>query len=122
MRITKLRVLRIQITSDLEALSPGLVQSLFEGSLHLFSFLWTPTIFRAAGANILSHGHIFAAIMLSTFIGSSASGFVEKTLNMKSYYWLLLAACGLSLSEMEPDNFKFVFPGLITFGVSFDIC
>jgi MFS family permease len=60
------------ISSDLRVPLLGCVQALFEGSMYIFVFMWTPALEAALppGATI-SHGLIFACFMVSTMIGST---------------------------------------------------
>jgi hypothetical protein len=47
----------------------GAIQSLFEGSMYTFVFLWTPAL--SPNEEEIPHGFIFAIFMLSSMIGSS---------------------------------------------------
>nr|KAJ0193615.1 hypothetical protein LSAT_V11C800415700 [Lactuca sativa] len=57
----------------------GAIQSLFEGSMYTFVFLWTPTL--SPNGEDIPHGFIFATFMLSSMLGSSlASRLLAHTL------------------------------------------
>lgn len=47
----------------------GGIQSLFEGSMYTFVFLWTPAL--SPHHENIPHGFIFATFMLSSMLGSS---------------------------------------------------
>ena len=56
----------------------GAIQSLFEGSMYTFVFLWTPAL--SPNDEEIPHGFIFAIFMLSSMIGSSlASRFMARS-------------------------------------------
>ena len=47
----------------------GAIQSLFEGSMYTFVFLWTPAL--SPNDEDIPHGFIFATFMLASMLGSS---------------------------------------------------
>jgi hypothetical protein len=47
----------------------GAIQSLFEGSMYTFVFLWTPAL--SPNEEDIPHGFIFATFMLASMMGSS---------------------------------------------------
>ncbi|KAK8559491.1 hypothetical protein V6N13_026912 [Hibiscus sabdariffa] len=49
----------------------GAIQSLFEGSMYTFVFLWTPAL--SPNDEDIPHGFIFATFMLSSMLGSSVA-------------------------------------------------
>lgn len=61
--------------SNLAILQLGVVQSLFEGSMYVFVFLWTPTLAQGEPEFYESktklHGLVFSAYMLAIMLGSS---------------------------------------------------
>lgn len=50
----------------------GAMQSMFEGSMYTFVFLWTPAL-SPKGEHI-PHGFIFACFMVASMIGSALAG------------------------------------------------
>lgn len=50
----------------------GAMQSLFEGSMYTFVFLWTPAL--SPDGEHLPHGMIFACFMVSSMAGSALAG------------------------------------------------
>lgn len=60
------------IIADQRILLCGLVQSLFEGSMYSFVFMWTPALKASVvGTEVLPFGVIFATFMVSCMAGSS---------------------------------------------------
>lgn len=57
------------IKSDPKIASLGAIQSLFEGSMYTFVFLWTPAL--SPNGEEIPHGFIFALFMLACMLGSS---------------------------------------------------
>lgn len=47
----------------------GAIQSLFEGSMYTFVFLWTPAL--SPNNEDIPHGFIFATLMMGSMLGSS---------------------------------------------------
>jgi hypothetical protein len=60
------------IMSDPKIALLGAMQSLFEGSMYTFVFLWTPAL-SPAGEHI-PHGMVFALFMVSSMVGSAVAG------------------------------------------------
>jgi len=58
------------MVSDIKIIMLGLIQSMFEGAMFTFVFMWTPALTRT-GAVDLPHGWIFATFMVSVMMGSS---------------------------------------------------
>lgn len=78
----------------------GLLQCLFEGSMHVFVFLWTPCLRRGGDAQI-PHGLIFALYMGSVSIGGRASRSSRFALPLG---WVFaLAALALAAPAATPN-------------------
>ncbi|KAH8970958.1 hypothetical protein BDL97_02G116200 [Sphagnum fallax] len=69
------------IASDEKIALLGAIQSLFEGSMYTFVFLWTPAL-SPNGENI-PHGFVFATFMLSSMLGSSLASRLMARPNLK---------------------------------------
>jgi len=86
------------ILNDRKILLLGLCQSLFEGSMFTFVFMWTPALSAEredAGLN-LPHGWIFASFMVCIMIGSSLFKFLLEKMEVESlmrYVFLVSALC-----------------------------
>ncbi|KAJ3682140.1 hypothetical protein LUZ60_014713 [Juncus effusus] len=59
------------IAADEKIALLGAIQSLFEGSMYTFVFLWTPAL--SPNDEEIPHGFIFATFMLSSMLGSSVA-------------------------------------------------
>ena len=56
-----------------ELFSLGITNSLYEASLHLFVFVWTPVLEkRATDGDLIPHGLLFSAFMICKMVGSQA--------------------------------------------------
>ncbi|CAI5448137.1 unnamed protein product [Caenorhabditis angaria] len=107
-----------EIKNDRNILCLGLVQSLFEGSMYTFVLEWTPALSKAVGGNeVIPHGYIFAAFMVSTMIGSSVFKILQAKYTPESFmrYVLLISAVCLSMPIIAPDNKYLVFGGFLVF-------
>eukprot|EP00049_Salpingoeca_infusionum_P027042 m.29857 g.29857 ORF g.29857 m.29857 type:complete len:470 (-) comp9213_c1_seq3:433-1842(-) len=75
------------LVTEPKLLLVGLIQSLFEGTMFTFVFVWTPTL----GLD-LPHGTIFAVFMTGTSIGGIIYNIFSSNPKILRYV-LLLAAC-----------------------------
>ncbi|GAQ80841.1 major facilitator superfamily protein [Klebsormidium nitens] len=74
----------------------GAIQSLFEGSMYTFVFLWTPAL--SPNEQTIPHGFIFATFMLASMIGSSiASRLMARSSRVETYmqYVFLVSSAAL---------------------------
>ncbi len=87
----------------------GAIQSLFEGSMYTFVFLWTPAL--SPNKQAIPHGFIFATFMLASMLGSSlASRLLARTdLKVESYMQIvfLVAAGSLCLPVLITVSSEF---------------
>ncbi|KAA3459962.1 molybdate-anion transporter-like [Gossypium australe] len=67
--LTQFRGAAVAIASDEKIALLGAIQSLFEGSMYTFVFLWTPAL--SPNDEEIPHGFIFATFMLASMLGSS---------------------------------------------------
>lgn len=66
---------------DIKILSIGLIQSLFEGAMYSWVFIWTPALQRGLAdgdQGKLPFGWIFASFMVCVMIGSVLFGYLSK--------------------------------------------
>ena len=75
----------------------GAIQSLFEGSMYTFVFLWTPAL--SPNDQMIPFGFIFATFMLASMLGSSlASRLMSRSnLRVESYMQVVFAVAAGSL-------------------------
>ncbi|XP_052623745.1 uncharacterized protein LOC128129103 [Lactuca sativa] len=95
--MTQFRGAAIAIASDEKIALLGAIQSLFEGSMYTFVFLWTPAL--SPNGEDIPHGFIFATFMLSSMLGSSlASRLLAHTL---TYIDIVLCCAHTLLKGLE---------------------
>ncbi|KAG6466306.1 molybdate-anion transporter-like [Zingiber officinale] len=87
----------VAIASDEKIALLGAIQSLFEGSMYTFVFLWTPAL--SQNDEDIPHGFIFATFMLSSMLGSSIASrlMARSTLKVESYMQLVFAVSAFTL-------------------------
>lgn len=74
----------------------GAIQSLFEGSMYTFVFLWTPAL--SPKDEEIPHGFIFATFMLSSMLGSSiASRLLARKLKVEGYMQIVFSVSAFTL-------------------------
>jgi MFS family permease len=80
----------------------GLTQSLFEGSMYVFVFMWTPALNEDPNAikdQALPYGVIFACFMVCIMVGSSIfTLLVQKSIKLESIALVVLGFALVSLS------------------------
>ncbi|KAJ7553435.1 hypothetical protein O6H91_06G097700 [Diphasiastrum complanatum] len=69
------------IASDEKIALLGAIQSLFEGSMYTFVFLWTPAL--SPNEQKIPHGFIFATFMLASMLGSSLASRLMARINVR---------------------------------------
>ncbi|CAI0441799.1 unnamed protein product [Linum tenue] len=93
----------------------GAIQSLFEGSMYTFVFLWTPAL-SPSGEDI-PHGFIFATFMLASMLGSSVASrlLARSSPKAESYMQIvfLISAAALMLPVITIKGGGISFSGCI---------
>ncbi|KAK6947976.1 Molybdate-anion transporter [Dillenia turbinata] len=111
--LTQFWVAAVAIASDEKIALLGAIQSLFEGSMYTFVFLWTPAL--SPNNEDIPHGFIFATFMLSSMLGSSTASrlLARSSLKVESYMQIvfLISAGSLLLPVITsflvaPSNVK----------------
>ncbi|CAN6709313.1 unnamed protein product [Malus baccata var. baccata] len=94
---TQFRGAAVAIASDEKIALLGAIQSLFEGSMYTFVFLWTPAL--SPNDEDIPHGFIFATFMLSSMFGSSLASrlMARQTPRVESYMQIVFAVSAASL-------------------------
>ena len=83
-------------SSDEKIALLGAIQSLFEGSMYTFVFLWTPAL--SPNEEDIPHGFIFATFMLSSMLGSSiASRLLARKLKVEGYMQIVFSISAVTL-------------------------
>ncbi|XP_059628987.1 uncharacterized protein LOC132271573 [Cornus florida] len=105
---TQFKGAAVAIASDEKIALLGAIQSLFEGSMYTFVFLWTPAL--SPNEEEIPHGFIFATFMLASMLGSSlASRLMAHTSpKVESYMQIIFVVSSVSL--MLPILTSFLVP------------
>lgn len=95
--LTQFRGAAVAIASDEKIALLGAIQSLFEGSMYTFVFLWTPAL--SPNDEDIPHGFIFATFMLSSMFGSSLASrlMARQAPRVESYMQIVFAVSAASL-------------------------
>lgn len=95
--ITQFKTAAVAIASDEKIALLGAIQSLFEGSMYTFVFLWTPAL--SPNSEDIPHGFIFATFMLSSMLGSSLASrlLARSSLKVESYMQIVFAVSSVCL-------------------------
>ncbi|CAM0870917.1 unnamed protein product [Alopecurus aequalis] len=105
------------IASDEKIALLGAIQSLFEGSMYTFVFLWTPAL--SPNEEDIPHGFIFATFMLSSMLGSSiASRLLARKMKVEGYMQIVFAVSAFTLFLPVATSFL-VLPSVQGNGISF---
>lgn len=88
----------ILCVSDEKIALLGAIQSLFEGSMYTFVFLWTPAL--SPNDEEIPHGFIFATFMLSSMLGSSLASklMARSAFRVESYMQIVFVVSSASLT------------------------
>lgn len=86
-----------RVGSDEKVALLGAIQSLFEGSMYTFVFLWTPAL--SPNDEEIPHGFIFATFMLASMLGSSFAArlLARSSPRVESYMQIVFAVSAASL-------------------------
>ncbi|XP_021604853.1 molybdate-anion transporter [Manihot esculenta] len=117
--LTQFKVAAVAIASDEKIALLGAIQSLFEGSMYTFVFLWTPAL--SPNGEDIPHGFIFATFMLASMLGSSiASRLLARSfLKVESYMQIVFVISAASLLLPVITSFLIVPTGEKGGGISF---
>ncbi|KAL7165611.1 hypothetical protein ACSBR2_041318 [Camellia fascicularis] len=95
--LTQFKGAAVAIASDEKIALLGAIQSLFEGSMYTFVFLWTPAL--SPNNEEIPHGFIFATFMLASMLGSSVASRLMacSSLKVESYMQIVFLISAVSL-------------------------
>ncbi|XP_008806366.1 molybdate-anion transporter [Phoenix dactylifera] len=95
--LSQFKVAAVAIASDEKIALLGAIQSLFEGSMYTFVFLWTPAL--SPNEEDIPHGFIFATFMLASMLGSSIASrlMARATLKVEGYMQIVFAISSFTL-------------------------
>jgi MFS family permease len=93
-----------RIFSTRKILFLGVAQSLFEGAMYTFVFMWTPTL-EAGGAEI-PHGIAFASFMVCCSIGGTLFELLSQRMPVEELMRnvFIAAAAAMSIPALFPTN------------------
>jgi len=111
------------IRANYSILLLGTVQSLFEGAMYVFVFLWTPTLSATAEEfrqpKTYLHGIVFSAFMLAVMLGSTLFGRISTVYQpAQTLGALLFVAAGALTVPIFVSNASV---NLVAF-ITFEIC
>lgn len=94
---TLLLLIHFLCTADEKIALLGAIQSLFEGSMYTFVFLWTPAL--SPNNEEIPHGFIFATFMLASMLGSSLASrlMARSSPKVESYMQIVFVVSSISL-------------------------
>lgn len=97
----------------------GAIQSLFEGSMYTFVFLWTPAL--SPNNEEIPHGFIFATYMLASMLGSSIASrlLARNTPKVESYMQIVFVISSASLLLPIITSVRFAAYLFCSFGIIF---
>lgn len=84
------------IRSDRKVLFLGLSQSMFEGAMYIFVFMWTPALDHYFKS--YSHGMVFSCFMVAVMIGSTLFNILSKRMELENLVLYVFVAAGLCLT------------------------
>ncbi|CAN4089507.1 unnamed protein product [Withania somnifera] len=120
--LTQFKGAAVAIASDEKIALLGAIQSLFEGSMYTFVFLWTPAL--SPNDEDIPHGFIFATFMLASMLGSSFAArlMAKNSPKVESYMQIVFVVSSASL--MLPILTTFLVPpsNVKGGGISFSGC
>ncbi|KAJ0106049.1 hypothetical protein Patl1_17430 [Pistacia atlantica] len=120
--LAQFRSAAVAIASDEKVALLGAIQSLFEGSMYTFVFLWTPAL--SPNDEEIPHGFIFATFMLASMLGSSFAArlLARSSPRVESYMQIVFVVSAASLLLPILTNFMDIPSGIKGGGISFSGC
>ncbi|CAM6128811.1 unnamed protein product [Calypogeia fissa] len=117
--LTQFQAAASAIASDEKIALLGAIQSLFEGSMYTFVFLWTPAL--SPRDESIPHGFIFATFMLSSMLGSSVASRLSgnTALKVEGYMQVVFVVAAGSLLLPVLIGFMVIETGPGTEDISF---
>lgn len=99
-------------TQNSNILLCGLISSLFEGSMYIFVFMWTPALTSLSSKDSkLPFGLIFSTFMVSCMLGATLFSLVVKVKRVESIAtmtFLLSACCFMIIASSKNDTIVFL--------------
>jgi MFS transporter, MFS domain-containing protein family, molybdate-anion transporter len=86
------------ITADGRVLLLGLIQSLFEGAMYTFVFMWVPTLLALAPNGKLPTGLVFSSFMVCVTIGGALSAAMLRRVTVEAGSCAVFAAAAAAMA------------------------
>ncbi|KDP25194.1 hypothetical protein JCGZ_20350 [Jatropha curcas] len=120
--LSQFKAAAVAIASDEKIALLGAIQSLFEGSMYTFVFLWTPSL--SPNGEEIPHGFIFATFMLASMLGSSIASrlMAHSSPKVESYMQIVFVISAASLLLPVITSFLIVPTGVKGGSISFSGC
>ncbi|PKI53887.1 hypothetical protein CRG98_025681 [Punica granatum] len=120
--LTQFKGAATAIASDEKIALLGAIQSLFEGSMYTFVFLWTPAL--SPNDEEIPHGFIFATFMLASMLGSSLASrlMARSTPRVESYMQIVFVISSAALLLPIMTSFLVTPSKVRGGGISFSGC
>ncbi|WCJ26611.1 Major facilitator superfamily protein [Euphorbia peplus] len=117
--LTQFRGAAVAIASDEKIALLGAIQSLFEGSMYTFVFLWTPAL--SPNGEDIPHGFIFATFMLASMLGSSIASrlLAHPSPRVESYMQVVFLVSAAALMLPVVTSFVIASTGVKGGSISF---
>ena len=92
---------------DSKILLIGLVQSLFEGAMYTFVFLWTPALTElSSSSEEIPYGVVFACYMVCIMIGSGLFGLASESYSCEAIMTINLVVALVSFTFAAVTGFE----------------
>lgn len=85
-----------QIAEDRKVFLLGALQSMFEGAMYVFVFMWTPTLQRSKEVAV-PHGVVFAAFMVCSSIGGALFSILVRKTAVENFMPAVYAVAALAM-------------------------
>ncbi|CAN0840854.1 Molybdate-anion transporter, partial [Linum grandiflorum] len=120
--LTQFKGAAVAIASDEKIALLGAIQSLFEGSMYTFVFLWTPAL--SPSGEEIPHGFIFATFMLASMLGSSVASrlLARQSPKVESYMQIVFLVSAAALMLPVVTSFVVAPSGVKGGPISFSGC
>lgn len=82
------------VMSDRKVFLLGAIQSMFEGAMYTFVFMWTPTLEQSGN---IPHGLIFASFMICCSIGGSCFSFLVTRYKVERFMRFVFLVAALAM-------------------------
>ncbi|KAG6636474.1 molybdate-anion transporter-like isoform X3 [Carya illinoinensis] len=118
--LAQFKAAAVAIASDEKIALLGAIQSLFEGSMYTFVFLWTPAL--SPNEEEIPHGFIFATFMLASMLGSSIASRLLARSSPKVESYMQIVFFLIAPSKVKGGSISFSGCILVVGFCAFEAC